>query len=331
MFKLGILSMMLRKASVFLMTVLALLLVLSSFARADGDEAAEWISKMRAAATHESYRGVFMFSRGKMSSSMRVVHRFYEGEEQERLTQLDGEMGEILRRGNEVMCLINGQTLVQLDKQEFENPVSSAFEGFMPGHAHYFVHKRGYERVVDRSSVKLEISAKDAQRYSYQLWLDQSSGLLLKSQVIGLKGQALESFQFTQLELPADTRDEEFSFDLDDETVSHRSLAMSEKDMRWPERLAWDARFIPPGFMHVESSKTNGNVILFSDGLANYTVFVELKGKQELPEGASVVGATVIYIAPLMYNEKQYTVTVVGEIPPMTAMNIAKGVRPVME
>ena len=323
--------MMLRSTSKVLSLALSLLLVGASSVHADGNEAEEWIGKMRAAATQESYRGVFMFSRGKMSSSMRVVHRFHQGEEQERLTQLDGEMGEILRRGNEVMCLINGQTLVQLDKQEFENPVSSAFEGFMPGHAHYFVHKRGYERVVDRSSVKLEISAKDAQRYSYQLWLDQSSGLLLKSQVIGLKGQALESFQFTQLELPADTRDEEFTFDLDNEVVSHRSLPMSEKDVRWPERLAWEAGFIPPGFMHVEASKTNGNVILFSDGLANYTVFVELKGKQELPEGASVVGATVIYIAPLMYNEKQYTVTVVGEIPPMTAMNVAKGVRPVME
>lgn len=323
--------MMLRSTSKVLSLALSLLLVGASSVHADGSEAEEWIGKMRAAATQESYRGVFMFSRGKMSSSMRVVHRFHQGEEQERLTQLDGEMGEILRRGNEVMCLINGQTLVQLDKQEFENPVSSAFEGFMPGHAHYFVHKRGYERVVDRSSVKLEISAKDAQRYSYQLWLDQSSGLLLKSQVIGLKGQALESFQFTQLELPADTRDEEFTFDLDNEVVSHRSLPMSEKDVRWPERLAWEAGFIPPGFMHVEASKTNGNVILFSDGLANYTVFVELKGKQELPEGASVVGATVIYIAPLMYNEKQYTVTVVGEIPPMTAMNVAKGVRPVME
>lgn len=323
--------MMLRKTSAVLMLLLAFLLVQSSLARADGDDAGEWISKMRAAAAHESYRGVFMFSRGKMGSSMRVVHRFHQGEEQERLTQLDGEMGEILRRGNEVMCLINGQRLVQLDKKEFENPVSAAFEGFMPGHKHYYVHKQGYERVVDRSAVKLEISAKDQMRYSYQLWLDQSSGLLLKSQVIGLKGQALESFQFTQLELPTHTRDEEFSFDLDDEAVSHHSLPMSEKDMRWPERLAWESGFIPPGFMHVESSTSNGNVILFSDGLANYTVFVELKGKQELPEGASVVGATVIYIAPLMYNDKQYTVTVVGEIPPMTAMNVAKGVRPIME
>ncbi|KZZ63673.1 hypothetical protein A3765_22035, partial [Oleiphilus sp. HI0130] len=263
-----------------------------------------------------------------MSSSMRVVHRYYQGQEQERLTQLDGAMGEILRRGSEVMCLINGQRLVQLDKKEFENPVSAAFEGFMPGHKYYFVHKQGYERVVDRSAVKLEISAKDALRYSYHLWLDQRSGLLLKSQVIGLKGQALESFQFTQLELPTETRDEEFAFDLDDEAVSHHSLPMSEKDLRWPERLAWEAEFIPPGFMQVESSTTNGNVILFSDGLANYTVFVELKGNQELPEGASIVGATVIYISPLMYNDKQYTVTIVGEIPPMTAMNIAKGVRP---
>lgn len=314
-----------------LRSILVLMLVFAGGAHADVSDAEVWITKMRAAATQESYRGVFMFSRGKMSSSMRVVHRYHDGQEQERLTQLDGEMGEILRRGNEVMCLINGQRLVQLEKQGFKNPVSSAFDGFMPGHMHYTVHKHGYERVVDRSAVRLHISANDALRYSYQLWLDQRSGLLLKSQVIGLKGQALESFQFTQLELPTETRDEEFSFALDEKAVSHHSIAMSEKDLRWPEKLAWESEFVPAGFMRVESSESNNNVTLFSDGLANYTVFVELKGKKELPDGASMVGATVIYIAPLMYNDQEYTVTVVGEIPPMTAMNVAKGVRPVME
>ena len=316
---------------VIVKSVLVLTLAFAGFVHADETDAEIWIGKMRAAATQESYRGVFMFSRGKMSSSMRVVHRYHEGQEQERLTQLDGEMGEILRRGSEVMCLINGERLVQLDKNEFANPVNASFTNFMPGHMHYTLHKHGHERVVNRPAVRLHISANDTLRYSYQLWLDQSSGLLLKSQVLGLEGQPLESFQFTQLELPTETTDDEFAFELEEGAVSLHSIPMSEKDMRWPERLVWEAEFVPAGFMRVESSQTNGNVILFSDGLANYTVFVELKGKKELPDGASIVGATVIYIVPLMYNDKEYTVTVVGEIPPMTAMNVAKSVRPVME
>lgn len=294
-------------------------------------DTAQWIKKMRTAAMYESYRGVFMFSRGEMSSSMRVVHRFHQGQEQERLTQLDGEMGEILRRGNEVMCLIKGKKLIQLDKQTFKNPVSSAFNDFMPGHMHYDLLRQGFGRVGKRTAVKLAIDAKDDARYSYQLWLDEDTGLLLKSQVLDPSGKLLENFQFTDIELPAPTTDEEFAFDLDGSVVKHHMLPMSEADARWPEQLHWQAHYLPAGFMQVESSKTNGNVIVFSDGLANFTVFVELKEQKKLPMGASLVGASVVYLADLSYNDKDYIVTVVGEVPPMTAMKVAEGVRAVMQ
>ena len=321
--------MLLRFALSFLVLVSSLVLM-AGHSHADSEQAKEWLSKMRTAALQESYRGTFMFSRGDMSSSMRVVHRFYDGQEQERLTQLDGEMGEILRRGTEVMCLVNGQRLIQLDKQEFSNPVSSAFADFMPGHDYYALSTNGFERIVDRSSVRLSIKAEDSARYSYYLWLDEASGLLLKSQVIGLNGEALESFQFTELQIPTETDDREFTFNVDETVVSHQRIPMSDADARWPERLVWEAGYVPPGFMTVDSSDSNSNVMLFTDGLANYTVFVEMKEKKVLPEGASRVGATVIYLTPLKFNEREYTVTVVGEIPPMTAMKIAKGVRPEM-
>ena len=241
----GLYKMFSRFAPSILVFVSSLVLVAGS-AYAESTTAKQWLSKMRSAALHESYRGTFMFSRGDMSSSMRVVHRFHNGQEQERLTQLDGEMGEILRRGSEVMCLVNGQRLIQLDKQAFSNPVSSAFADFMPGHAYYALSTTGYERIVDRSSVKLAIEAEDDVRYSYFLWLDQASGLLLKSQVIGLTGEALESFQFTELQLPTQTEDREFTFDVDEKTVSHQRIPMSNADTRWPEKLMWEASYVPP-------------------------------------------------------------------------------------
>lgn len=313
---------------------LALLLVgsaaYSDVARDDSDAVALF-SKMQRAALHESYRGTFMFSRGNMSSTMRVVHRYHNDQEQERLTQLDGEMGEILRRGSEVMCLINGQRLVQVDKDQLVNPASNAFDGYMPGHKHYNLSKVGYERIVDRSSIKLAINAKDDVRYSYQLWIDEQSGLLLKSHVLDLEGRALESFQFTHLELPSTTTDSEFEFETSENSVAHHRIPMSRADKRWPERLMWEAAYIPAGFMSVESSGAHHNVMLYSDGLASYSVFVEKLKTAALPEGASIVGATVVYLSKLDYENKQYSVTVVGEIPAMTAMKVAKNVRAVMQ
>jgi sigma-E factor negative regulatory protein RseB len=292
--------------------------------------AEDWIKSMHAAGVHASYRGTFMFSRGNMSSSMRIVHRFYEGQEQERLTQLDGEMGEILRRGSEVMCLVNGQRLIQLDKQQFESPSQSVFAQFMPGHKHYSLLKDGYERVVNRPSVKLSIKSKDALRYSYYLWLDEASGLLLKSQIVGQENQVLEHFQFSMLELPTEVSDSEFEFDMDAEKLTHESIPMSRPDDRWPEQLVWKSTWVPAGFMRIDATASTQNVMLYSDGLANYSVFVEKKKANALPVGASLVGATVAYVAEFEYQSHTYSVTIVGEIPPMTAMKVAKGVQPTM-
>ena len=86
---LGLNTILLRFALSFLVLVSSLVLM-AGHSHADSDQAKEWLSKMRTAALQESYRGTFMFSRGEMSSSMRVVHRFHDGQEQERLTQLDG-------------------------------------------------------------------------------------------------------------------------------------------------------------------------------------------------------------------------------------------------
>ena len=54
-----------------------------------------WLSKMQVAAIEANYKGTFVFSRGPMSSSVRVVHRFKDGFEEERLTQLDGQQGAV--------------------------------------------------------------------------------------------------------------------------------------------------------------------------------------------------------------------------------------------
>jgi sigma-E factor negative regulatory protein RseB len=315
---------------VLLLLLIMLLVTPVSFA-SDDLSAEQWIAKMREAATYSSYRGTFMFSRGDMSSSMRVVHRFKDGEEQERLTQLDGEMGEILRRGMEVICLVGEHNLVKLEKGEFGNPVSSSFKEYMPGQAHYRLEKRGIERVVNRPAKKLLVEAQDLMRYSYRLWLDHETGLLLKSQVVGDDGQSLETFQFTSLEIPTQTKEDEFTFDMDSEAVVMRTIPMSQPDKLWPSGVQWNVAWVPSGFKTMSAPGNGRDVMLYSDGLASFSVFVEKRKDEMLPIGASMVGATTLYFSEFAHEGMAYAVTVVGEIPAMTAMKVAKGVKAVME
>jgi sigma-E factor negative regulatory protein RseB len=70
--------------------------------------------------------------------------------------------------------------------------------------------------------------------------------------------------------------------------------------------------------------------MLYSDGLATFSVFVEQIESNSMPIGASVVGATVAYHHRVMEGSHHYGVTVMGEVPAMTAMMVAESVRPTM-
>lgn len=289
----------------------------------------DWLEKMQKAAIEEDYMGTFVFSRGDMTSSMRIVHRYKNNIEEERLTQLDGEMGEIVRRGKEVMCVLPGNRVVKLKEDKMSNKVVQAFANFMPNHAFYELELKGHHRLIDRSAINLAVQARDAHRYSYLLSLDKQTGLLLKSSLLNADGASLENFQYTDISFPVTIPDEELHTIKEGTIVTHEYIPPVKSDQNWPSHMMWSINWIPPGYMQVNQADEPGdNVMLFSDGLATYSVFIEMIEKDLMPEGASMVGATVAYTARLESNDHQYSVTVVGEIPPMTAMKVAESVKP---
>lgn len=292
----------------------------------------QWLEKMQRAAIEENYRGTFVFSRGEMMSSMRIVHRYQNDLEEERLTQLDGEMGEIVRRGEDVMCVFPDNRVVKLEKNKVANKVVQAFANFMPNHAFYELKVDGYDRLGDRSSVRMAVKAKDHHRYSYVLTLDQKTGLLLRSSLQNQEGKELEHFQYTQIDFPDSISDAELRPLLEGKQVTHEMIPSIKSDTRWPSQTMWSVTWTPPGFMQVNATDEPGdNVMLFSDGLATYSIFIEMIEKDLMPEGASMVGATVAYAQQLAYGDHRYAVTVVGEVPAMTAMKVAESVQPKMD
>lgn len=314
----------------FICLVLFSSISLSSIA-SDALTAGEWLKKMQSAAVHENYRGTFIFSRGEMISAMSIVHRYDEGEERELLKQLDGEMGEIIRQGTQVTCVFPDNRVVKLEQTEFSNKIVQTFADFTPDQQNYHLTVQGVCRQVERPCIKLSIKANDQHRYSYFLWLDQATGLLLKSALQNNEGIELERFQYTHIEFPSTISDEELKPMNDGVLVEHQMIPSVEKDVRWPLQMMWKSEWVPPGFMKVDgNSQPGNNVLVFSDGLASYSIFIEKVDDDMMPEGASQVGATVAYTQALKLDSHQYSVTVVGEIPAMTAMMIAASIKPAM-
>jgi len=310
-------------------------LLLSSVATADSSPEytpEQWLAKMQSASMEENYKGTFMFSRGEMSSSMSIIHRYHNGEEQELLKQLDGEMGEILRQGNQVMCVFPDNRVVELEKTQYSNKIVQSFSNFMPDQKNYHLQTIGECRQVERPCIKLAIKAVDEHRYSYFLWLDKQTGLLLRSALKNNEGVDLERFQYTNITFPEKISDKALEPMNAGSLVEHVIIPTVQKDIKWPSEIMWKSDWVPPGFMPVSGNGQLGeNILVFSDGLANYSVFIEKIKDNMMPEGASQVGATVAYALPLTFKSHQYSVTVIGEIPAMTAMLVAESVKPKLQ
>lgn len=292
------------------------------------DEPMVWLQRMQEAAVQTNYRGTFVFSRGKMSSTVEVVHRYKDGLEEERLTQLDGEMGEVIRRGGEVMCVLPDNRVIKVEKDPISNRLVQAFSGFMPEHGYYRLSHDGIERIIGRPAVKLALKAQDKNRYSYQLWLDQPTGLLLRS-VLLYEGRELEHFRYSVIEFVEQIADEELRPMSEGQLVDHQIIPSAQKDAAWPGEMSWRVTWVPPGYESLAGGSEPGtNVMLYSDGLATFSVFVEQVEPDAMPVGASMVGATVAYYHEVLGKENNYGVTVMGEIPAMTAMMVAESVQP---
>lgn len=293
--------------------------------------AKDWLARMQKAAVETNYRGTFVFSRGDMSSTVKILHRYEQGLEQERLTQLDGEMGEVFRSNAEVMCVLPNNRVVKVDQDKFSNRVVSAFSDFMPKHALYALETDGSDRLIGRSVQRISVKAQDQHRFNYFLWLDQATGLLLKSTVNGVDGSVLEHFHYSSIEFPETLTEAEINPIKQGAEMKQKMLPSAKKDRSWPGEINWRAAWLPEGYERInQNTQTGQNVLVYSDGLATFSVFVEPVESNLMPQGASIVGATVAYFHKVMTGEHHYGVTVLGEIPAKTAMMVAESVKPLM-
>lgn len=288
--------------------------------------------KMVANTSKHSFRGVFLFSNGAALSAMKVVHRWQDGVVRERLLQLDGEMGEILRDGSKIICILPNENAINVYESGFSSPFAQ-LSGMPETLAeNYHLSTAGEDRVAGIVAQKLYLRAVDAYRYSYQLWINKADGFLLKYLLLDDSGAEIERFQYTQLELGVVISDEELNptvvgtTKVHENTALERATATIDRVMTVPE---WLVGWVPPGFAlmqgGVPDKKYDSQV--FSDGLASFSVFVVpvLTG-EGMPEGGTMMGATTAYSRKVVHANHQYDVTIVGEIPPLSAMKIAASV-----
>jgi sigma-E factor negative regulatory protein RseB len=309
--------------------VLLLLLPLSALAASEDDL---WIvlEKAGQAAHKLNYKGIFVYQSGRNVSSMQIIHMNYAQGEYARLISLDGQPREVLRQGNDVVIYNPRNEKVIIEKRR----IQSSFPAVLPGlpeslKASYQVRKVGHERVGGRESIIISLEPRDPYRYGYKFSVDREFGLLLKSVMLNEHNEMIEQVAFSQLAL-MNTQDMDW---FRPEVSPGKTYVMQPEETVTPALLegeGWVVAQLPPGFRKVDQvrRKVPGKAspvhhLVFSDGLASVSLFIETLEKNVKPKlGLIAQGGTNVYANAL----DGYQIIVVGEVPEATVRLIANAV-----
>lgn len=313
-------------------TLIGLLLISSAVS---ASEPRAWLVRMSEAFATQNYDGVFVYTHGSSMETLRIIHRVVDGVERERIVRLDGPVQEIIRQGDKVTCIHGGDWNGNINHKIPLGPFARAFVRDMNelGESYQLVEK-SKGRVAGREARVLLIQPRDDYRYGYRIWLDEETGLLLKSVMVH-RGKVLERFQFTQLNIAGEVDLAELEVGIAGETMVHYPLLSHDENPIESKPLDWTLNWLPKGFeMRMQGSHrehadgTGAETITYTDGMAAFSVFIEKINAQKYEEMSAQKGATVAVTRIVNYPDGDHLVSVIGEVPMKTAKRIALSVVP---
>ncbi|MGR9089930.1 MAG: MucB/RseB C-terminal domain-containing protein [Gammaproteobacteria bacterium] len=295
-------------------------------------DATALVERMAQATEQLSYDGTFVYQRGAQIDTMRIVHRYDDGVERERLISLSGPEREVIRDGERVTCLFADDREAMVEKSEPRDFLSLGLDAPIENLVrNYTFTIAGKDRVAGRATTVINIVPREPSRYGYQLWVDVEHGLLLKSLILNRAGQALEQVQFVTV----DIGEQVSAAALETQIVGsgftwHTSAEPENSAAEVVETSGWSVNWLPAGFQMrnfkvqtMSESDMPISHMVYSDGLAMVSVFVEkLTATTEPMQGYSSMGAVNAFSRVAQGHQ----ITVVGEIPLPTVRQIASSV-----
>jgi len=292
-------------------------------------DAAAWLARAAQAARTLNYTGTLVYHHSANVETSRLVHLAEGGQEYEKLTSLDGPAREVIRSKDEVRCYFPDRKIVRVDPRTFRNAFPALNLEEQQTLLRYYEFKRmKTERVAGLAAEVVRFEPKDGMRYGHMFWSDAATGLLLKARLLSEKGDVVEQFAFTDINLNAK---------IDHEMVKP-SWAAAPPDWQIKHVAAtevvrhetgWSASKLPPGFMKImEGYRTLRDKrkpvahLVFSDGLVAISVFIEPLSAAPIETGSSQQGGLNVF----SMKTDDYLVTVLGEAPPATVRQIAQSV-----
>ena len=297
---------------------------------APGNDPLAWLQRAAQASRTASYSGIFVHSNGDRTSTLRITHVNVGGEEHERVEPLDGPSYEIVRRNDEMFCYFPDAKTIRLDRRI----TARFFPSIMTGEpaaiaASYEVKLGKSERVLGFDCQWIRLEPKDGLRYAQRLCSETTSGLIVRSKTLNEQKQVIEQYTFTELKLgPHVARSDVKS--IFEARVKKWITDAKPRDEAKSVETGWAVTNPPAGFQKVTELRRTMpgrdqpvSQIIFSDGFASLSVFVEPQGApRRTDEASNEDGTTTFYVRPM----GEHLVTVLGEVPLATAQQVGRSV-----
>lgn len=293
------------------------------------------VKRIQDAAQRRSFVGTYVVSHGGHMTSARITH-YCDGRDQiERIEALDGRMRQVYRHNDTVHVFWPGTRTALIEQRELVGRFPAPPQ---PGDGatldQYELHTGDDERVAGHVAQVVVFKPRDALRFARRLWLERRTGLLLRSDLLGERGEVLESASFSELQLQVKLSPQPLLQDmhrLDGYKVSRPVYTATTLDSE-----GWSLRTPVPGFetrqvvrrpmgpwvtkaaaVSSPASATGDTTTtllqaVYSDGLTHVSVFIEpFVAAQHKRETPATLGST----SALSRRHGEWWITAVGAVP----------------
>lgn len=309
---------------------LLLLAPLSPLWAADSTkDARALLEKMTQATRTLNYDGTFVYMHEGRLMTLRILHGADARGERERLLSLSGAAREVMRDEHASTCILSDNRKV-VGNVRPRRPFGSALTLDVDRLANYYDFSlSGEDRIANRPARRVVVKPRDTYRYGYQFSVDSATGLLLKSDLINEEGNPVEQVMFTSLAV-TDAPPAALQEPCDAERPARHLKGHEETASHMAVDAGWQVAQLPEGFTRAEHERhalqnraAPVEHIIFSDGLARVSVFIERLEEDEKFTGFSHRGAVNAFGAVI----DDHQITVVGEVPRATVQLIAESLR----
>ncbi len=278
-------------------------------------DAEAWLQRMTQALQRTDYRGVLIYSQGGQMHGVQVYRSASGDAPRERLIALDGAEREVLREGRRVICQRGGSTPVAGLPGGLDS--AAADSGSLEN---YQLKLEGEDRVAGLATQIVTIEPRDAFRYGQRIWLEQETGLPLRSVLFGSDARVASQSLFAQIELGYRPSAAELGACADGSTPTATPGEQASGTPRWT------VRDLPPGFrllraMH-DAQRAGAEHQVYSDGLALVSIYIEPRAAAIEPLSGGVQRGALSLFGRALGNVH---ITVVGEVPALTVERMAQG------